>query len=429
MSGCVGDRLHHDAERGHLGLRGQSAQVAGGLHGHGKAGVVGPAIQEGRALLDGGEQAELVEDRRAEVVDEPADVRDATLHLADQPVEDLLGSRGILPDEAADDVELERHPGKRRPQAVVKVAPYPATLLLACQHEALDRLGQARRPADGQCHGEGRPDKGQHDQDLACRRGAVTASSAEAPQRRSHHRGDAGDEEPLELAALVGSGPSSPDEQCDDADGRVRHGQQPAGTAKWTQDRLAADAGGVHDEGVLAVQWSGSECMEQRQDQEVDARPDGDDPPTRRRQHTVGVEHQSEGDAKARACPPAPGPCPRHPSHGGKRSGIGQYSVRPVLAGQRRPGEHRPRHQKDPAHQVVRAAEDHRRADCGQARVRNCCRHLERVPEPGGGGRAPVVRHQQQVPAGHEHAQPQAGPGEGPPPLCTRIGWLGSSRR
>ena len=91
---------------------------------------------------------ELVQDRRAQVVDDPPDVVDrrfACLRAARR-----AGPRPALPGAAAAyRVDAQRDPGERRAEPVVQVAAQPPALLLARRHEPLagvpQRLGQRHR--------------------------------------------------------------------------------------------------------------------------------------------------------------------------------------------------------------------------------------------------------------------------------------------
>ena len=99
------------------------------------------------ALADRADEPELVERRRAQLVDEPADVADGVLRGVAQPGQHRLDGARVAPQHVRGGVELHDHAGERRPKPVVQVAPQPAALLLARRHELLARALQAARTA------------------------------------------------------------------------------------------------------------------------------------------------------------------------------------------------------------------------------------------------------------------------------------------
>ena len=129
------------------------------------------------------DEPELVERRRAQAVDQPADVGDHRLHLLGGRHEQLVGALQIRRGQVADGLEREREPGQGRPEAVVQVAPDPPPLLLAQLDDALPRRpaapararrrGRRLRPA-----ARGRRSAGGH------ARGAARPAAARAAARR-----------------------------------------------------------------------------------------------------------------------------------------------------------------------------------------------------------------------------------------------------
>jgi hypothetical protein len=70
-------------------------------------------------LAQRADQPQVVQRRRPQAVDEPADLRDRTSLLRLHVGEQRLGGGGVGPHETAGDVDLQRQAGERRTEAVV----------------------------------------------------------------------------------------------------------------------------------------------------------------------------------------------------------------------------------------------------------------------------------------------------------------------
>ena len=91
---------------------------------------------------DRAREAELVERRRPEPVDQPPDVRKRDPDLVAEQVQLPSCRGGIVVDHRGRGVGPHPDRGERRTQAVVQVPPEPAALLLARPHEPLARPGE-----------------------------------------------------------------------------------------------------------------------------------------------------------------------------------------------------------------------------------------------------------------------------------------------
>ena len=112
----VGDRLERDPVCGHLDRCGQRRQVGRAVDDDAKV-----AVQPGGLLAQRADESELVERRRAKVMDEPAYVGNRGLGLCTQLEQGLPGARGRVGELVAGAVELQRDPGERGPEPVVEV--------------------------------------------------------------------------------------------------------------------------------------------------------------------------------------------------------------------------------------------------------------------------------------------------------------------
>ena len=83
------------------------------------------------------DQSELVESRRAQVVDEPADIRHGALDAETCVLQQASGRLGIALEEVLRGLYLERCPRERRPEPVVEVSAQSPALLLTRRDEAL----------------------------------------------------------------------------------------------------------------------------------------------------------------------------------------------------------------------------------------------------------------------------------------------------
>ena len=95
-----------------------------------------------------GSEAQLVERRRAQTVDQAANVSDHRLHLRGRRDQQRIGSPEIRRRQIANGLERERQPGERRAEAVVEIAPDPPPFLLAQLDDALPRRLQLVRELD-----------------------------------------------------------------------------------------------------------------------------------------------------------------------------------------------------------------------------------------------------------------------------------------
>ena len=86
--------------------------------------------EPGRVLLQRGHQAELVQGRRPQVVDEPADVGEGGLYLGLEFGQRRRRGFGIGRQGVAGRVQAERDPGQGRAEPVVQVTADAAPLLL-----------------------------------------------------------------------------------------------------------------------------------------------------------------------------------------------------------------------------------------------------------------------------------------------------------
>ena len=103
-------------------------------------------------LAQSRDQTQLVEGRRAQVVDQPANLGDRLGDLRPCLARQALGGGGIPPQQVPDGVVAQCNGGKRWADAVVEVASQTATLLLEGGHEPLSRTLQAPAQTDGvQC--------------------------------------------------------------------------------------------------------------------------------------------------------------------------------------------------------------------------------------------------------------------------------------
>jgi hypothetical protein len=118
MSGGVGQRLLDDAEERGLQRDRQTSSTLGQGELDGQALLPLAAL---RILLQRRDQAKLVEDGRAQVVDEAADVLDVSLREVSQFLE-LLRRSGIGLDQLAGGAEAEVEGGEGGADAIVQLA-------------------------------------------------------------------------------------------------------------------------------------------------------------------------------------------------------------------------------------------------------------------------------------------------------------------
>ena len=83
------------------------------------------------SLAQCGDEAELVECRRPQPVDEPAHLGDLLAGLLGELTDQVLGLGRVVGDQVAGRLEPHRQRGQRRSEPVVQVAAHPAALLLA----------------------------------------------------------------------------------------------------------------------------------------------------------------------------------------------------------------------------------------------------------------------------------------------------------
>src|SRR6266702_8888037 len=102
-------------------------------------------------LLQGRNQAELVECRWTQVVDQAANVSHRCLHLLLQVGEELIGSGRIVLEQVASGVEPQREAGECGTEFVVQVAPQTTTLLLMLRDEPCASPLEIRGEAHGMC--------------------------------------------------------------------------------------------------------------------------------------------------------------------------------------------------------------------------------------------------------------------------------------
>ena len=143
----VVDRLHGDAVRRDLDGGREDRQRSGRLDGD-LEGAVGVGDPRGM-LAQRTHQAELVEGRRAQLVDQAPDVGDRVLHLGAQIDEQLFGVLGIVGDGAAGSVQTQDGGGQRRAEPVVQVATDPTAFLLAGRDQSLPRVLEVGGQTDG----------------------------------------------------------------------------------------------------------------------------------------------------------------------------------------------------------------------------------------------------------------------------------------
>ena len=106
------------------------------------------AVEAGGLLAEGAEEAELVQRRRPQLVDEAADVRDHVLRLVPEAYELLVDGGGVAFDEGGGRVQLERDSGERRAEAVVEVTPETPPFFLAGGDDSFARALQGKGERD-----------------------------------------------------------------------------------------------------------------------------------------------------------------------------------------------------------------------------------------------------------------------------------------
>ncbi len=117
--------------------------------------IARPALQPTRLLVDRGDEPHLVDRRRSQAVDQPPDVRERDADLGRQLLQQRPGRSRVVVERRRG--RLGPHPdrGQRRPQPVVQVAPQPAPLLLAREHEPFARSDEVV-PQPDRAHGRAR---------------------------------------------------------------------------------------------------------------------------------------------------------------------------------------------------------------------------------------------------------------------------------
>ena len=164
---------------GHLDRRRQRRQLAPGRRRATREPVGADALGQ---PLQRADQAELVQRRRPQPVDQPADVGDRRAQLAAQLAGQRLGRRRVAGDQAAQHAGLHGQPGQLRAEPVVQVAAQPPPLLLAGGDQplagALQVGGEPRRRTPRRRPG------GRGRRAAAGRRGRTPSS----PGRRPEHQ-------------------------------------------------------------------------------------------------------------------------------------------------------------------------------------------------------------------------------------------------
>ena len=112
--------------------------------------------------VSAGEQAQLVERRRAEVLHDAAYLAHAAQRLVLQVREQRVGGARVGAQHVARGVHPQRHAGQRRAEAVVQVAAQPPTFLLPAHDQAFTgppqgTVQQDGMRGDGHLTGRGRP--------------------------------------------------------------------------------------------------------------------------------------------------------------------------------------------------------------------------------------------------------------------------------
>src|SRR5829696_7583030 len=93
-------------------------------------------------LAQSAQEAEIVERRRPEPVDQAPDVGDGILGVRLQLEQQPLGGVRVAPHERADGVDRERLAGELGPQTIMQVAPETTTFFFTCLHKAFARALQ-----------------------------------------------------------------------------------------------------------------------------------------------------------------------------------------------------------------------------------------------------------------------------------------------
>ena len=136
MSDDVGQSLQGNTIRGHLDRGRKRWQRLRCVNGHPY--VVQLILRH--LLAHCRHQAPLVEDGRAQIVDEPSNIGYRRLCLELEILEQYLDCLGVAIKHVVAGVELKRHAGQGRPQAIVQVAAQTPPLLFAhrdqCVREA-----------------------------------------------------------------------------------------------------------------------------------------------------------------------------------------------------------------------------------------------------------------------------------------------------
>ena len=178
MPDDVGQRLGRDAVGRDLDGGGQHRDLAGDVEADEQRAAVGPPHQVLDALAQRADQAEVVERGRAQVLDEPPDVRDGRADLPAERAEQFTGALGVGGEQVGGGVGDERDAGERGAEAVVEVAAQPAAFLLPGGDDPLPRRLQLVREQGGvDGDGQRRSDERQH--------GVVGGTEAALPRARA----------------------------------------------------------------------------------------------------------------------------------------------------------------------------------------------------------------------------------------------------
>lgn len=88
-------------------------------------------------IADHDDQAQISEGRRAQFIDQAANIRDGVLHMRCQRLQQGIGGRGIMRQIFPGGRQGEREVGQHRSQPIVQIPPQASPLLLTCDHYAL----------------------------------------------------------------------------------------------------------------------------------------------------------------------------------------------------------------------------------------------------------------------------------------------------
>jgi hypothetical protein len=100
-------------------------------------------------LLERSDQSQLIELRRAQVVDEPAEVGDSVLDLGLQLVQHHAGRSRVPPNQQLGRTQLQDKAGHDSTEPVVEVPPQSAALLLPGGDQPFTRTLQVDGQPDG----------------------------------------------------------------------------------------------------------------------------------------------------------------------------------------------------------------------------------------------------------------------------------------